>query len=165
MPAKDDLDLKGLLTKLSQDISELKFDQEITARRLTKTWNILQRIAGPEQFSGPGQVTMPPRVPMHPEYYHPPYEKIPGIAYNVSGSFVITTCVSNSVLRISGVAGNHLKGQTVEVFDANGNKVDEIGTVDNNGKFDGRVGPPNPFRTGDTVIIRIGPDVGQAIAD
>lgn len=81
-----------------------------------------------------------------------------------SGSFVLTALESNSILLVEGVAGTHLVGETVEVFNSGGGKVAEIGRVDNNGKFSGRVGPPNPFRVGDTVIIRIGPDVGSNTA-
>lgn len=85
------------------------------------------------------------------------------VALNVSGSFVVTTCESNSTLLVEGVAGTNLAGETVEIFKGN-RKIAEAGTVAPNGTFSVTVGPPNPFKVGDTVIIRIGPDVGQSTA-
>ena len=84
-------------------------------------------------------------------------------ALNVSGSFVVTTCESNGTLLVEGVAGTHLVGETVEIFKGK-SKVAEAGTVSANGTFSVTVGPPNPFKVGDTVVIRIGPDVGQSTA-
>jgi hypothetical protein len=86
------------------------------------------------------------------------------IADNVSGSFVVTRCVTNGTLLVEGVAGKHLIGETVEIFNGDGRKVAELGKVDDSGRFSGNLGPPNPFRVGDVVIIRIGPDVGRATA-
>jgi hypothetical protein len=83
------------------------------------------------------------------------------IAANVGGSFVITACETNTIMRVSGIAGTNLIGKAVEIFDKTGRKIPAKGTVDKDGKFTAIVGPPNPFRVGDTVIVRIGSDVGQ----
>lgn len=83
-------------------------------------------------------------------------------ALNVSGSFVVTKCESNSTLLVEGIAGTNLVGKTVEIFKGK-HKIAEAGTVGPNGIFSVTVGPPNPFKVGDTVIIRIGPDVGQSL--
>ena len=87
----------------------------------------------------------------------------PYLALNVSGLFVVTKCETNSTLLVEGIAGTNLAGKTVEIFKGK-RKIAEAGTVDPDGTFSVTVGPPNPFKVGDIVIIRIGPDVGQCIA-
>lgn len=86
------------------------------------------------------------------------------IADNVSGSFVVTKCETKGALLVEGVAGKHLVGEIVEIFNEDGGKVAELGKVGGSGRFSERLGPPNPFRVGDIVIIRIGPDVGRSTA-
>lgn len=87
------------------------------------------------------------------------------LALNVSGSFVVTKCEANRVLLVQGVAGKHLIGETVEIFNGD-RKIAEAGTVGPNGTFDVSVSypDPQPFKPGDLVTIRIGEDVGQAVA-
>lgn len=86
-------------------------------------------------------------------------------AKDVAGSFIITECVTNGVFRVSGVAGKDMAGKTIEIFNSSGRKVAEAGTVDANGNFTGTVGPPNPFRVGATVIVRIGNHVSRCVAE
>ena len=87
---------------------------------------------------------------------------LPHLTLTISGSFVVTKCETNSTLLVEGIAGTNLAGKTVEIFKGK-RKIAEAGTVGPDGTFSVTVGPPNPFKVGDIVIIRIGPDVGQCI--